>query len=80
MLNTFLIPLFISYFIMKSRILKIFIKNQDYIKETSDSIISFSLREKQYLHALVREELEETQIYVYMCVYLLPFNAYFIWR
>lgn len=38
---------------MKSRILNIFVNKQDYIKETSDSITSFSLRVKQYLHPLV---------------------------
>jgi len=47
MFNAFLIPLFISYFMMKSRILNIFINKQDYIKETSDSITSFSVREKK---------------------------------
>lgn len=53
MFNAFLIPLFISYFVMKTRILNIFINKQDYIKETSDSITSFFLREKQHLHPLV---------------------------
>lgn len=48
--NVFFISLNIPSFLMKSRILTVFINKQDYSKEISDSISSFSLREKLYLH------------------------------